>query len=81
MDAEEEEAGGNPMGPGGLDPMEVFRSLPGDMQAAFQAQDMPRLQAAVEALPEDEAKYHLRRCEDSGLWVPHPEAGAPPYRE
>eukprot|EP00438_Fugacium_kawagutii_P030548 Skav235997 [mRNA] locus=scaffold348:351285:354216:+ [translate_table: standard] len=28
----------------------------------------------VEALPEDEAKYHLKRCEDSGLWVPSSEA-------
>mmetsp|Transcript_68942 Transcript_68942/g.201841 ORF Transcript_68942/g.201841 Transcript_68942/m.201841 type:complete len:348 (+) Transcript_68942:119-1162(+) len=79
MDAEEEEANGP--GPGGLDPMEVFRSLPGDMQAAFEAKDLQRLQAAVEALPEEEAKYHLKRCEDSGLWVPNPEAGAPPYRD
>lgn len=21
-------------------------------------------------MPEDEAKYHLKRCVDSGLWVP-----------
>lgn len=34
------------------------------------------LRCQVEALPEDEAKYHLKRCEDSGLWVPSSEAGA-----
>mmetsp|Transcript_42148 Transcript_42148/g.106073 ORF Transcript_42148/g.106073 Transcript_42148/m.106073 type:complete len:350 (+) Transcript_42148:90-1139(+) len=81
MDKEMEEAEkDNPAGPGGLDPMEVFRSLPGEMQAAFQAKDIQRLNAAVEALPPEEAKYHLKRCEDSGLWVPNPEAGPPPYR-
>lgn len=21
-------------------------------------------------MPEDEAKYHMKRCVDSGLWVP-----------
>jgi cell division cycle protein 37 len=25
-------------------------------------------------MPEEEAKYHMKRCVDSGLWVP--EAGA-----
>mmetsp|Transcript_106889 Transcript_106889/g.297662 ORF Transcript_106889/g.297662 Transcript_106889/m.297662 type:complete len:347 (-) Transcript_106889:67-1107(-) len=80
MDAEEEAAGASP-GPGGLDPMEVFRTLPPELRAAFEAQDMQRLQAAVESMPQEEAKYHLRRCEDSGLWVPNPEAGLPPYRQ
>ena len=28
----------------------------------------------VDALPEEEARYHLKRCEDSGLWVPNAEA-------
>ena len=27
----------------------------------------------VESLPEEDAKYHLQRCEDSGLWVPSSE--------
>jgi len=81
MDKEMQEAEQeNPEGPGGLDPMEVFRSLPGEMQAAFQAKDIQRLNAAVEALPPDEAKYHLKRCEESGLWVPSTDAGPPPYR-
>lgn len=28
------------------------------------------LQEAIKNLPEDEAKYHMKRCVDSGLWVP-----------
>ncbi|CAJ1368681.1 unnamed protein product [Effrenium voratum] len=76
MDAES----ANPPGPGGLDPLEVFASLPEEMQTAFRAKDIQRLQAAVDALPEEEARYHLKRCEDSGLWVPNAEAGPPPYR-
>lgn len=79
MDAEEEEE--NVPGPGGLDPLEVFKSLPLEMRTAFEAKDIQRLHAAVEALPPDEARYHLKRCEESGLWVPNPEAGPPPYRK
>mmetsp|Transcript_17527 Transcript_17527/g.52961 ORF Transcript_17527/g.52961 Transcript_17527/m.52961 type:complete len:349 (-) Transcript_17527:68-1114(-) len=81
MDAEAGEDSDNEPGPGGLNPMEVFRSLPPEMRAAFEAKDLQRLQAAIESLPEEEAKYHLKRCEDSGLWVPNPDAGAPPYRQ
>lgn len=61
----------NPLGPGGLDPLEVLETLPEEMRKAFQTKDGPRLQAAVDALPDEEASYHLKRCEDSGLWVPH----------
>lgn len=78
MDAEEAQA---EPGPGGLDPLEVLKSLPLAMRQAFEAQDMERLLEVVESLPEEEAKYHLQRCEDSGLWVPNPEAGPPPYRQ
>ena len=28
------------------------------------------LQDVMSSMPEDEAKYHLKRCIDSGLWVP-----------
>lgn len=28
------------------------------------------LQDVLSAMPEEEAKYHLKRCIDSGLWVP-----------
>lgn len=57
------------MGPGGLDPVEVFESLPEALQAAFQSQDTQQLKDAIAKMPIEEAKYHMKRCEDSGLWV------------
>lgn len=60
----------NPQGPGGLDPNEVFNTLPAEMQTAFRNKDIARLQAALAALPLEEAQYHIKRCGDSGLWVP-----------
>jgi len=58
------------MGPGGLDPVEVFGTLPEPLQEAFQSQNTKQLREAIAALPLEEAKYHMKRCEDSGLWVP-----------
>ncbi|CAM9519426.1 unnamed protein product, partial [Phaeothamnion confervicola] len=58
------------LGPAGLDPMEVFETLPLAMQEAFESRDMAKLETALSALPVAEAKYHLKRCADSGLWVP-----------
>lgn len=29
------------------------------------------LQEAVTQLPKEEAEYHIKRCIDSGLWVPN----------
>lgn len=40
------------------------------MQKCFETRDIGMLQEAITKLPEDEAKYHLKRCVDSGLWVP-----------
>lgn len=40
------------------------------MQKCFESRDIPMLQAAIARLPEDEARLHLKRCIDSGLWVP-----------
>eukprot|EP00619_Florenciella_sp_RCC1007_P008298 CAMPEP_0205905712 /NCGR_PEP_ID=MMETSP1325-20131115/1507_1 /ASSEMBLY_ACC=CAM_ASM_000708 /TAXON_ID=236786 /ORGANISM="Florenciella sp., Strain RCC1007" /LENGTH=385 /DNA_ID=CAMNT_0053271643 /DNA_START=39 /DNA_END=1196 /DNA_ORIENTATION=- len=57
------------MGPGGLDPVEVFESLPESMQDAFESKDMQKLQEALQQMPIEEVKYHMKRCEDSGLWV------------
>jgi cell division cycle protein 37 len=57
------------MGPGGLDPVEVFESLPEALQEAFHSQDTQRLKDALAAMPLEDAKYHMKRCEDSGLWV------------
>jgi cell division cycle protein 37 len=58
------------LGPGGLDPVQVFATLPESLQEAFQSQDTARLKAAIASLPLEEAKHHMKRCEDSGLWVP-----------
>lgn len=63
------------LGPGGLDPAEVFESLPEEMQKCFEARDIPMLQSVIAKLPVDEAKHHLKRCVDSGLWVPEGGAG------
>ncbi|XP_043280205.1 hsp90 co-chaperone Cdc37 isoform X2 [Venturia canescens] len=58
------------LGPGGLDPVEVFESLPEALQKCFEVQDIPLLQKTIDEMPEEEAKYHMKRCVDSGLWVP-----------
>jgi len=56
--------------PGGLDPQEVFESLPESWQACFEAKDIPMLQQAVSEMEPEDAKYHLDRCIKSGLWCP-----------
>jgi len=61
------------LGPGGLDPVEVFESLPESMQSCFEKQDIPLLQQVIKELPEDEARYHMKRCVASGLWCPSTE--------
>jgi len=58
------------LGPGGLDPADVFESLPDSMKKCFETQDIGMLQQIIKELPEDEARYHMKRCVDSGLWVP-----------
>lgn len=72
-EAEEEERQ-NRLGPGGLDPVEVFESLPEILQKCFESRDIKLLQETIMTLPEDEARYHMKRCVDSGLWLP--EGGA-----
>ena len=59
-----------PMGPGGLHPQEVFDSLPEEMQDCFATQDIPKLQKLIETMDPEKASYYLKRCVDSGLWVP-----------
>nr|XP_057946833.1 hsp90 co-chaperone Cdc37-like isoform X2 [Doryrhamphus excisus] len=69
----EEEEKQKRMGPGGLDPVEVYKSLPKDMQRSFDEKNIGMLHKAISKLHPDEGKYHFARCVDSGLWVP--EAG------
>ena len=57
------------LGPGGLDPVEVFETLPQSMQEAFESKDMAMLQVALEAMAPEDAKKHMDACEASGLWV------------
>uniref|UniRef100_A0A6U3R563 Hsp90 chaperone protein kinase-targeting subunit n=1 Tax=Ditylum brightwellii TaxID=49249 RepID=A0A6U3R563_9STRA len=56
------------MGPGGLDPVEVFESLPQSMQEAFESREVDKLKEALMAMNPEEAEYHMKRCVDSGLW-------------
>ncbi|EWM24595.1 cdc37 protein [Nannochloropsis gaditana] len=65
---EEEEVA---LGPGGLNPIQVFQELPPVLQEAFESRDMNALRAALAAMPAEEARRHMKACEDSGLWVPH----------
>jgi cell division cycle protein 37 len=58
------------LGPGGLDPVEVFESLPLVLQECFEKKDIGMLQEAVTKLSKEDAEYHIKRCIDSGLWVP-----------
>jgi len=68
-EAEEEERQAR-LGPGGLDPAEVFETLPEKMKDCFEKQDIPMLQQIIKEMPESEARYHMKRCVDSGLWCP-----------
>ncbi|TDH15790.1 hypothetical protein EPR50_G00012640 [Perca flavescens] len=66
----EEEERQKRLGPGGLDPVEVYESLPKNMQKSFDEKNIQMLQEAIRKLDLEEGKYHLRRCIASGLWVP-----------
>jgi len=57
------------LGPGGLDPVEVFDSLSPELQEAFETRDTEKLKEAFGAMPPEEAQDTLQRCIDSGLWV------------
>lgn len=53
-----------------MDPLEVFESLPDDLKKCFESQDIQLLQNTIAKMDEEQAKYHMKRCVDSGLWVP-----------
>ena len=44
------------LGPGGLDPADVFESLPDSMKNCFESQDIGMLQQVIKDMPEDEAR-------------------------
>ncbi|XP_069022908.1 hsp90 co-chaperone Cdc37 [Embiotoca jacksoni] len=66
----EEEEKQERLGPGGLDPVEVYESLPKEIQRSFDEKNIQKLQEAMDKLHPEEGKYHLHRCIASGLWVP-----------
>lgn len=50
--------------------MEVFESLPDDLKKCFETQNIELLQETISKMSEEDAKYYMKRCVDSGLWVP-----------
>ena len=43
------------------------------LKECFESQDIAKLQEVIKELPEEEARLHMKRCVDSGLWVPSKE--------
>jgi len=56
------------MGPGGLDPVEVFESLPEELQNCFKSGDVEMLQTVSKSMDGKVFSGHLKRCIDAGLW-------------
>ena len=70
MDAEGEyEEGESQVGPGGLNPYEVLKSLPKSLRDAFESQDIKGLHKVLGDMEPAEAKRLMKLCVDSGLWV------------
>ncbi|XP_068234630.1 hsp90 co-chaperone Cdc37 [Palaemon carinicauda] len=68
-EAEEEERQAR-LGPGGLDPLEVLETLPEELKACFESQNIDLLKTTIAKMSPEDAAYHMKRCVDSGLWVP-----------
>ncbi|XP_028678861.2 hsp90 co-chaperone Cdc37 [Erpetoichthys calabaricus] len=66
----EEEERQKRLGPGGLDPVDVYEALPEEMKKCFDSKDIQMLQDVISKMDPTVAKYHMQRCIDSGLWVP-----------
>nr|XP_033781396.1 hsp90 co-chaperone Cdc37 [Geotrypetes seraphini] len=70
----EEEERKKRLGPGGLDPVEVYESLPVELQKCFDVKDVQMLQDTISKMDPTEAKFYMKQCIDSGLWVPNSKA-------
>lgn len=55
-------------GPGGLDPVEVFESLPDCMKECFTSGDVEILKKVAEEMDPKEFEGHFKKCIDAGLW-------------
>ncbi|KAK0409523.1 hypothetical protein QR680_004595 [Steinernema hermaphroditum] len=60
--------------PGGVDPQEVYDSLPVEMRDAFDSREITKLQEVANKMDREVFSYHLQRCIDSGLWIPDANA-------
>ncbi|XP_050427990.1 hsp90 co-chaperone Cdc37-like isoform X2 [Adelges cooleyi] len=58
------------LGPGGLDPVEVFELLPDELKKCFESQNVQLLQDTIKNMNQADAAYYMKQCVDSGLWVP-----------
>lgn len=63
------------LGPGGLDPVEVFASLPVELQECFEKKDIQLLQDTFAKMDPHLAEKYLKDCIDSGMWLPNAAAG------
>lgn len=70
----EEEERKKRLGPGGLDPVEVMETLPQELKQCFETKSIALLKEVIAKMPKEEATYHMKRCVDSGLWVPDAKA-------
>lgn len=77
----EEEERQKRLGPGGLDPVEVFETLPAELKSCFESQNIGLLQETIAKMDEKDARYHMKRCVDSGLWVPEANKKEPEEQE
>lgn len=55
-------------GPGGLDPVEVFESLPVALQECFKSGDVEELKKVAQSMDPPVFENHFQRCIDAGLW-------------
>lgn len=55
-------------GPEGLDPVEVFESLPEKLQLCFRSGDVEMLKKVAVEMDPKEFDQHFKRCIGSGLW-------------
>lgn len=56
------------MGPGGLDPVEVFAELPVELQDCFRSGDIDQLKKVAAGMDRAVFDNHFKRCIDAGLW-------------
>eukprot|EP01060_Flectonema_neradi_P034276 TRINITY_DN595_c3_g1_i1.p1 TRINITY_DN595_c3_g1~~TRINITY_DN595_c3_g1_i1.p1 ORF type:complete len:481 (+),score=147.25 TRINITY_DN595_c3_g1_i1:60-1445(+) len=56
------------LGPGGEDPIEVFKNFPDCMKKAFRSREVDALKEAIAQLEPEVAEEHLRLAAKSGIW-------------